>query len=553
MPVLSDIPVEVLIDNVLPFFSISDIVHLGSTNRFFASLCNDDTFWKRRLQADFNFSDEKTARTTGWKLIYKGLSNPRVFVWGESSKGRLGITQFPRSVVKDVPFPTELRFSPGVRIVSLSAGGMSFHALDSRGNVHVWGTLDGTSVALQQDGFSVPAKSTPTPLKLAMPAATHSISCGRLHATTLDDNSYIWTFLSWGRPFRLVTALLDNTSVDSTPLQIESGWQFSSVLTKSGDVLVWWPFGTETGRLIAERNTAMDEARDLSNRAHPTADGVIHCTTWELHKDPLRLPSLPRLPQLDDVTRSAVSGEDTKLVKIAAMDHCLIGLTNHGHVLKFNVGDETNEIRGEWVYLPNFSEVGRIQQHPTFSPEDGTRLDIPQTTRITHISAQYKTFIAYSTGSSSIVLMGSNETNYESQPLITSSLQNRNVISVVLGDYHFGALTSSGNFLTWGAYSRGALGLGDPAHITPGEPGGYRTEERRAIAQTHGGPFPPDVREPTEVRFDHGEKQRKERYCFAATCAGWHSGALVIDLEVWDLTSQLLIKVPLIKMFMNGN
>jgi SCF-associated factor 1 len=37
---------------------------------------------------------------------------------------------------------------------------------------------------------------------------------------------------------------------------------------------------------------------------------------------------------------------------------------------------------------------------------------------------------------------------------------------------------------------------------------------------------------PTEVRFDHGGKKRKEMFCFAATAAGWHMGALVIDLEV---------------------
>jgi SCF-associated factor 1 len=39
---------------------------------------------------------------------------------------------------------------------------------------------------------------------------------------------------------------------------------------------------------------------------------------------------------------------------------------------------------------------------------------------------------------------------------------------------------------------------------------------------------------PTEVRFDHEGKRDKEMFCFAATAAGWHMGALVIDLEVGD-------------------
>lgn len=128
--------------------------------------------------------------------------------------------------------------------------------------------------------------------------------------------------------------------------------------------------------------------------------------------------------------------------------------------------------------------------------------------------------------------MGSHETEPITEPRVLPGLQNRNVISVVLGDYHFGALTSTGKLLTWGQYSCGALGLGDPTTIDPGQPGGYRTDQHRQLALQRGGPFPPTVTEPTEVRFDHGEKRRKKRFCFAATSAGWHMGALVIDLEV---------------------
>ena len=128
--------------------------------------------------------------------------------------------------------------------------------------------------------------------------------------------------------------------------------------------------------------------------------------------------------------------------------------------------------------------------------------------------------------------MGSHETDPNTEPRILPALQNRNVISVVLGDYHFGALTSTGKLLTWGQYSCGALGLGDPTKIEPGQPGGYRTEQQRQHAVEWRGPNPPAVTEPTEVRFDHEERQRKKRFCFAATSAGWHMGALVIDLEV---------------------
>lgn len=82
MPSLADVPVEVLLDNLLPSVDIRDLLSLACTSKFFSLLCADDMFWKRKLQSDFNFSGAGTARTSGWKLIYKGLHNPRVFVWG---------------------------------------------------------------------------------------------------------------------------------------------------------------------------------------------------------------------------------------------------------------------------------------------------------------------------------------------------------------------------------------------------------------------------------------------------------------------------------------
>lgn len=148
------------------------------------------------------------------------------------------------------------------------------------------------------------------------------------------------------------------------------------------------------------------------------------------------------------------------------------------------------------------------------------------------ISAHYQSFVAYSTGTSSVVLMGNTDTDEESAPTIIPGLQNISVISVVLGDYHFGALTADGKLLTWGQYSKGALGLGDPADIELGRPGGFSTQVHRQFAVDNRRGAPPNVTVPVAVRFDYGKKIRKDMFCFAATAAGWHMGALVIDLEV---------------------
>lgn len=184
-------------------------------------------------------------------------------------------------------------------------------------------------------------------------------SCGRLHAMALDSKNQVWTFVNWGRPFRLDTHMLDCSSPETTPIQAESGWAFCSILTQSGDVLVFWPFLGEIDRLCDEENAAMDERGGC--QAYPTTDRHVPCVPWSLRADPLRIPHVPELPELN---YTGLSQEErpkaTTLIKIAAFDNYLIGLTNKGHVLKF--GDLSNE--------SSFDKTTRWQYvcHPASAP-----------------------------------------------------------------------------------------------------------------------------------------------------------------------------------------
>ena len=82
MPTVADVPIEIILDNLLPLLPISDLHSLGATNRSFYNLTSDETLWKRKIRQDYNFPDSNTARTTGWKFIYKRLSNPKIYLWG---------------------------------------------------------------------------------------------------------------------------------------------------------------------------------------------------------------------------------------------------------------------------------------------------------------------------------------------------------------------------------------------------------------------------------------------------------------------------------------
>ncbi|KAI0730903.1 RCC1/BLIP-II [Earliella scabrosa] len=558
MPTITDLPVELFVDSIFDYLPVDAILSLGCTNRFFAQIAADEPFWHRRIQQDFNFSGADTARHEGWKFLYRRLANPKLYVWGEKSVGRLGLADTPKTSVRDgVPYPIRLDI-PGVRIVSLVAGGMSFHAIDSRGDIYVWGTLEG-SMGLRSDGFSEPSRKADHPMRLKLPVKFRSISCGRLHTTALDATAQVWTFTSWGRPFRLSGSSVDKSSPDTTPIQVESGWSFSSILTESGDVLVYWPFSGTVKEVVDQKTEELDssdnEQLKAASKARPSEDepNVVPCYWWVLHgAEPVRLPSIPAgsLPKLSGIGSEDAPDEETKLVKIAAFDNNIIGLTNKGHVLRYGelFGEDTYQ-QGRWEYLPLFSDIAQIKELPVYKDNDeGSAVLSPsETLHITHISASFQTFFAYSTGPRSVVLMGKHIPPQQEPalhqtdtltnrfaPTIIPELQNRSVISVVLGDYHYGALTSDGKLLTWGAFSKGALGLGDPVEKEIGEPGGFATEAQRSSALHPSWGLmrpPPDVLKPTEVRFDYGEKRKRPKYCFAAAALGWHTGALVIDLD----------------------
>lgn len=80
---ITDLPVELLLDHVFPVLDLFSLLALAQTCKFFTTLCSDDTFWRLKLQRDYNFTaNADTARENGWKVIYKGIRRPSVYTWG---------------------------------------------------------------------------------------------------------------------------------------------------------------------------------------------------------------------------------------------------------------------------------------------------------------------------------------------------------------------------------------------------------------------------------------------------------------------------------------
>ena len=169
----------------------------------------------------------------------------------------------------------------------------------------------------------------------------------------LDANSAVWLFESWGQPIRFISPLLDCSSPETVPIQAECG-RFSAVLTRSGDVYVWWPnvgaFDDQYREGIKTHGITMDIV--------PDHEGAIPCWTWEFKTDFIKLPTIPDLP---DLVTTGLPGEEhmeeTRLIKIAACTECLIGLTNKGHVLKLEGLSDEDSAR-IWCYVSeNMSDL----------------------------------------------------------------------------------------------------------------------------------------------------------------------------------------------------
>lgn len=83
----------------------------------------------------------------------------------------------------------------------------------------------------------------------------------------------------------------------------------------------------------------------------PANGAVIPCHTWEINKDPVKLPTLP---DLHDLPGTGLPEEErkkeTRLIKIAAFHQSLVGLTNKGHVLKLDGMAKEGSIRN-WRYV----------------------------------------------------------------------------------------------------------------------------------------------------------------------------------------------------------
>ncbi|ODO10811.1 hypothetical protein I350_01409 [Cryptococcus amylolentus CBS 6273] len=562
MLTLKDIPSEVILEHLLPVLPLRDIASLSAVSHFFRNVSRDPAFWRLKSTSDFSFSPASHPPAPSpdwWRRVYLGLLNPRAYVWGTSTNGRLGGAENGQGVRGNGPHvcePAEIAWDrtlqqvtggdslatdpsskdgpkvPGV--VELQAAGWSFTARCSDGSVWVWGQMDGTGFAFRPFGWENKHAIIRSPTLVPLPCKAEAISTGRCHLLVLDADNLIWELCSWGRAYHhtapALTAPVNHGSNSHPPhiVQLSAGWQHSAALSSKGTIHVWYPFTPAyresltaeddlNGPIKPPNNDGGDDDDDDDERAlrwGKVGPDVVH-----------ELPSIPDRPGLDEEddkrleyrgrdrgghtsqelralwseyesTTSRNSQDDQRVVKLASGADFLLALKANGEVWHISLKQDQPS---RWRYLPYFS-----------SPS------------ITHITAQFQSITSYAiptftSGTSALchtrleddVPVSENPDILLHRPDALPALQDKQIIQVASGDYHYAALTSKGEMYTWGKGNNGQLGLGDL---------GGKGEE-----------VPP-----TKVEFDRDEDDDDDEgvFVFAITAAGWHTGALVLgDLD----------------------
>ncbi|KAJ2959173.1 hypothetical protein NQZ79_g5306 [Umbelopsis isabellina] len=471
---LSDLPLDVLIQDLLPRLPYRALIDLSKTSKFFYRLCGDESLWKKLALRELHIPTYATFRNRGWKDIFSKLHDPLVYTWGEGTYYRLGHTDVqPRGTLRnyrnDEGVPRELEALRGKKIVDLVAGGWFFHALDRYGKVWAWGTLQ-VEWPISRGAQTVPIK-TPTVVNLPEDVSIESISCGRSHAVALSTEGTVY---HWNHIRKVQQVLIPEST--SRVIQVSANWGYSSILTEAGELF-----------FVPQPENALEGAPAILT-TEATSPGV----TLQNYINDAQAMGHP-----------VENADDDQFALIASMQSDTLILTKKGKVYLFDTAhidipmiedarvEPDRPIGWPPLFVSNPAKTGGELKHYSSSTQNNIVDSEGHLTMF--ISAFYHNFAVYSLDG--VVKLGSCETALDAQPRTMDEL-NQDICKVTFGDYHSGALTTEGDLLTWGSHSRGALGLGTDSSPTR------------------------EVASPRKI------EALNDMFVFAASFGGWHSGCL---------------------------
>ncbi|ODQ64197.1 RCC1/BLIP-II protein [Nadsonia fulvescens var. elongata DSM 6958] len=330
-----------------------------------------------------------------------------------------------------------------------------------------------------------------------------SISSGREHLIALDERNNIWM---WDRSFTERGKLLkfDFGSIVTSQgtqlpknnprvIKIMAGWNFSAALFEGIGLVVWF----DLGECLNEQSEG---------------NGGYRC-----NYSVVGVPNL--LSQSDGISLEVVD---------FMTGHCfLILLDQEGGLYKLvDVASLESVSRSQPRRLVEFDN--QLKQLRGTSTKDHRKF--------VKLSGSYRTFAAFTDGDD--VFLGHIDTAQpavgsrnegdlgdHSQPMILPELQQTNVISISVGDYHCLALQRGGSVLSWGVECKncGCLGMGKAEDVLARYEGQLCDDGEKLCESVNAGL---KLRRPRKVDFRKAGEDNEE-YVLAIAAAGWQSCAIV--------------------------
>ncbi|CZT20095.1 uncharacterized protein RCC_05952 [Ramularia collo-cygni] len=555
-----------------------------------APVREDPLFWSARVRRDFRVPNQPVVANDGqrWMKLYKRMrTQSRIFAWGNNDRQCLGHSRDPsepdprlrlrgRMMGRVLPrrmmqkshtgTPEEM---VGIKelgvIADLQSGGWSTTLLTAKGALYTVGVLN---------GMEYRHRSHPSPYPLAFPSnlsqagpqydaitAIKQFSAGRGHILALSDSGRIWSWSNMEHP-AVNVKLLDHDMVESgqdrgkgVVKKVVAGWNKSAALIEGTGIVVWEPLdreGDETDRAVT------------NGRVASTADAALVLESALI----LRTGHV-------NVRHTKGKGASTTEDPAEAV----------GEVQSFIVLSDSivfNTSRGKvFASLITWTEDRKTLSEPV-------ELPIPQDAFVTDVQGSFENFAIFLKSGAVLTskqdalmphLTGSGDSRLWTR---IPALQNKSVIALAFGDYHFHALHAPGHITSYGYQPQncGALGLGDggvaaqlrgirtrgvggdghllPHAYTEGRKvwferpkrewlsflaaGGHDREEaegrlQMATASDRDGGCQGEVSEWIEQEarnwskkysIDAGDDGLGAYFALGVTAAGWHSGALVL-------------------------
>ncbi|PAV22808.1 RCC1 BLIP-II [Pyrrhoderma noxium] len=390
-------------------------------NELFHGLCEDKFVWKAKCKDEFGFNWSPPKLSISYKECYKRLCQPSVVLWGDehhsildSSIHECNAINEENGIYRNPDFDKKL-------FVGLALGEVCAWAINRKGGLFVWGSVPGNDYSPYQPDSQISFKNA---MHLEMGTRISSIASEAGYSIAIDMERNVWIIIRPDRPYIIESDLINNEHADSTPIQVVCSYEYSAILTRSGEMYIIWPFD--------EYVTGAYEKRCKGSSTRFKIKGnSISCKTWKLKYDLYKLPQIGDLPELDQRDRSSESNSPTKIIEIAAMHDALVALTDKGDVLCLT------------------------------GTEGYSNLNIPKEDRVMHISAR---------GTRYHVLRNSNF-KVPAEHNFSATIHNTYINSFNAGCYHAVALSSCGKVYDYGFNYEHALGRGDLEENEWHEPG----------------------------------------------------------------------------------